>query len=50
VTPDTALRLSKALGSTPEFWLNMQRSYDLRIAEKTTELGGIRRLIHPRSI
>ena len=29
VTPDTALRLSKLLGTTPEFWLNGQRNWDL---------------------
>lgn len=31
VTPDTALRLAKFLGTTPNFWLNMQNSYDLAI-------------------
>ncbi len=31
VTPDTALRLAKALGTTPEFWMNMQASHDLKI-------------------
>jgi antitoxin HigA-1 len=30
VTPDTALRLSKLFGTTPEFWLNGQRNWDLR--------------------
>lgn len=35
VTPDTALRLAKAFGTTPEFWLNLQTSFDLKIeAEK----------------
>ena len=29
VTPDTALRLSRLLGTTPEFWLNLQLTYDL---------------------
>jgi addiction module HigA family antidote len=29
ITPDMALRLSKAFKTTPEFWLNMQRNYDL---------------------
>lgn len=29
VTPDTALRLAKFFGTTPEFWMNMQASYDL---------------------
>jgi addiction module HigA family antidote len=29
VTPDTALRLAKLLGTTPEFWLNGQLNRDL---------------------
>ena len=29
VSPDTALRLSKLFGTTPEFWLNGQRNWDL---------------------
>ena len=29
VTPDTALRLARVLGTSPEFWLNMQESRDL---------------------
>ena len=33
VTPSMALRLSRAFSTTPELWLNMQRSYDLWIAE-----------------
>lgn len=31
VTPDTALRLAKLFGTTPNFWLNMQASYDLSV-------------------
>lgn len=33
VTGDTALRLSRYFGTTPEFWLNMQRDFDLEVAE-----------------
>lgn len=29
VTPDTALRLARVLGSSPEFWLNLQGAWDL---------------------
>ncbi|MBI1777634.1 MAG: HigA family addiction module antidote protein [Proteobacteria bacterium] len=32
ITGDTALRLSRYFDTTPEFWLNMQRDYDLEIA------------------
>ncbi|MGH7043602.1 MAG: HigA family addiction module antitoxin [Acetobacteraceae bacterium] len=33
VTPDTALRLARHFGTTPEFWLNLQTSYDLSVAQ-----------------
>ena len=29
VTPDTAWLFSQALGTTPEFWINLQANYDL---------------------
>lgn len=29
VTADTALRLSRYFGTTPEFWMNLQAAYDL---------------------
>ena len=34
VTPDMALRLSKAFNTSPELWLNMQTKYDLWMAEQ----------------
>ena len=33
VTPDTALRLARCFGTTAQFWLNLQSSYDLKKAE-----------------
>jgi addiction module HigA family antidote len=33
VTPDTALRLARYFGTTPQFWLNLQTSFDLNSAE-----------------
>ena len=33
VTADTALRLSHYLGTTPQFWLNLQKTFELRTAE-----------------
>ncbi len=33
ITADTALRLSRALGTTPEFWMALQQSFELRTAE-----------------
>ena len=37
VTPNIALRLARMFGGTAESWVNMQRNYDLEIAER--ELG-----------
>ena len=34
ITGDTALRLAHFLGTTAEFWLNLQSLYELRIAQK----------------
>ena len=34
VSPEMAIRLSKAFGSSPEVWLGMQMDYDLAQAEK----------------
>ncbi len=33
ITGDTALRLGHWFGNNPQFWLNLQSQYDLRIAE-----------------
>src|SRR5208283_3744973 len=32
VTPDTALRLARYFGTTPEFWVNLQSAYDVDLA------------------
>ena len=37
VTADTALRLARYLGTTPELWLGLQSEYDLRIARRDFE-------------
>ena len=34
ITADTALRLARYFGTSPEFWLNLQSLYDLRLAER----------------
>ncbi|MBZ9853372.1 HigA family addiction module antidote protein [Mesorhizobium sp. CA13] len=46
VTPDTALRLAKFFGTTPQFWMNMQASYDLAVEgeAKKADLDKIERL------
>src|SRR3972149_10216461 len=37
VTPDTALRLARYFNTTPQFWLNLQSSFDLKQTE--AEIG-----------
>ena len=34
ITGDTALRLGHWFGTSPQFWLNLQSAYDIRIAQK----------------
>ena len=34
ITADTALRLGHYFATSPEFWLNLQKIYELRVAEK----------------
>ena len=41
LTVDTALRLSAFFGTTPEFWMNLQRSYDLARARESVDLSAI---------
>ena len=43
VTADTALRLGHWFGTSAEMWLNLQKSYELRVAEKASGVE-IRRL------
>jgi addiction module HigA family antidote len=46
ITADTALRLSKAFGTTAQMWLNLQNSYDMRVAKREIgkELASIERI------
>jgi addiction module HigA family antidote len=37
ITPDMALRLSRAFDTTPDFWLNLQQNYDLWHAETASK-------------
>ena len=34
ITADSALRLGHFFGTSPDFWLNLQQLYELRLAEK----------------
>ena len=44
VTPDTALRLARFFGTTPEFWLNLQLAYDLYLVQKSANHEDIKPL------
>ena len=45
ITADTALRIGRALGMTAEFWLNLQRMYDLDVARAKTDVSTIEPLV-----
>ena len=52
VTPDMALRLSRALGTTPDLWLNLQKNFDLwEAAHSSTDWKDVTpfsdQLLHP---
>jgi addiction module HigA family antidote len=48
ITADTALRLGRWFGTGPELWMNLQKQYELRLAEE--QVGQeIRETITPRS-
>ncbi|HYD68534.1 HigA family addiction module antitoxin [Azospirillum sp.] len=48
VSADTALRLGRYFGTTPEFWLNLQQAYDLSLARNQTG-DTIDREVSPRA-
>ncbi|MCY3640505.1 MAG: hypothetical protein OXH37_05780 [Gammaproteobacteria bacterium] len=43
ITANTALRNAKFFGTSPEYWLNLQTSFDLENALKDIDLKAIRR-------
>jgi addiction module HigA family antidote len=49
VSADTAIRLGRYFGTTPQFWLNLQSAYDLSVAEAENG-AAIERDIHPREV
>ena len=44
VTPEMALRLSKAIGRSPESWLAMQDAHDLWLARQSVDLKNVGKL------
>ena len=47
ITADTALRLARYLGNSPEFWLKLQVHYELRLARQEKQKE-IERAVRPR--
>jgi addiction module HigA family antidote len=47
VTADTALRLARYFGTTPEFWMSLQAAYDLALVQRVSA-DRIARDVHPR--
>jgi addiction module HigA family antidote len=50
ISPEMAIRLSKAFGSTPETWLRMQLAYDLAAARKKESKIRVRRQAVPQEV
>ena len=48
ITADTALRLARYLGASPEFWLKLQVHYELRVARQAKQKE-IERAVRPRT-
>ena len=49
VSADTALRLSRYFGTTPQFWLNLQKTFELRVAQ-TASGREIAERVRPRAL
>ena len=44
ITADTALRLGLYFGNSPEFWMNLQAYYDLKMAQRNLKPKDIKRI------
>ncbi len=50
VTPEMALRLSRAFSTTPDLWLNLQHNYDLwRVGQKSADWQAIEPVYQPET-
>ncbi|PIQ22153.1 MAG: addiction module antidote protein, HigA family [Cytophagales bacterium CG18_big_fil_WC_8_21_14_2_50_42_9] len=45
ISAETALKLSAAFGTTPEFWVNLQKNYDLWQARQKVDVSKIRNFL-----
>jgi len=48
ITADTALRLARYFGTTADYWMNLQKAYELRLAEQTIGTT-INKTVKPRA-
>lgn len=48
ITADTALRLARYFGTSAEYWMNLQKAYELRLAEQTVG-NTINKTVKPRA-
>jgi addiction module HigA family antidote len=44
ITADTALRLGLYFGNSPEFWMNLQTHYDLKVARRNISPDDVKRI------
>jgi addiction module HigA family antidote len=49
ITADTALRLARFFGSTPDFWMSLQSSYDVKVTWETAG-NDIEKTVKPREL
>ena len=49
ITADTALRLGLYFGNSPEFWMNLQSHYDLKLARRNLKPGDAKRIKDARA-
>ncbi len=49
ITADTALRLARYFGTTPQFWMNLQTNYDLEVAQDARGLEIADRIVPHRA-
>lgn len=48
ITADTALRLARYFGTSADYWINLQKAYELRLAEQTVGKE-IKKTVKPRA-
>jgi addiction module HigA family antidote len=47
ISAEMAIRLGTAFGTTPEFWINLQKQYDLWQAQQKVDVSKVRHFLEP---